>query len=59
MNIPKKQFNSEKAQKLRTIAYRSIAIIDMLEQGKEDTAIMKDLGCERSLVYYYIKKLTK
>jgi len=59
MNIQKKQFNKETAENLRTIAYRSIAIIDALQQGKEDREIIKELGCERSLVYYYIKKLTK
>ena len=59
MNIPKKQFDREKAQKLKDIAYRSIEIISRLQEGQEDTAIMETLSCERSLVYYYIKKLRK
>ena len=59
MNIQKKQFDRKKAEKLKSIAYRSIEIINKLQQGQEDTQIMAALGCERQLVYYYIKKLRK
>lgn len=59
MKIPKNQFDRDKAQKLKAIAYRSIEIIQRLQEGYEDTAIMEALSCERSLVYYYIKKLRK
>ena len=59
MNIQKKQFNRETAERLKSIAYRSIEIINKLQEGREDVEIMADLGCERSLVYYYIKKLRK
>jgi len=58
MNIPKKQFDRGKAQKLKETAYRSIEIISRLQEGQEDIQIMTILGCERSLVYYYIKQLT-
>jgi len=58
MNIPKKKFNREKAQKLKETAYRSIEIISRLQEGQEDTQIMDVLSCERALVYYYIKQLT-
>lgn len=58
MNIPKKQFNRDLAQTLKDKAYRSIEIINMLQESHEDTEIMDKLGCERALVYYYITKLT-
>lgn len=57
MNIPKKQFNRDKAQKLKDTAYRSIEIISRLQEGQEDTQIMDALSCERALVYYYIQQL--
>lgn len=59
MNISKKQFNKELAEKLINTALRSIEIIKRLERGEGDLGIMEVLKCERSLVYYYIKKLTK
>lgn len=58
MNIPKEQFDRNLAQKLKDTANRSIEIISRLQKGQEDTTIMEALSCERSLVYYYIKKLT-
>ena len=58
MNIPKKKFNRDIAQKLKDTAYRSIEIINMLQEGTEDTEIMDKIKCERALVYYYIKKLS-
>lgn len=58
MNIKHNQFNTEKANKIKIISKRTVAIINMLAKGEDERDIIKELRCERSLVHYYLRILT-
>ena len=49
--------NKDKANKLKTIAKRTVKIIDMLLEGKSVLDIKNELNCDRQLVEYYKKIL--
>ena len=60
MKINKQDFNKEKADKLKAIAQRSIKVVNALEAGMDSSEIILQVpNCERALVHYYIKALTK